>query len=70
VEVDESSKVWTATLRIPLSTLGDARPAPGAKWRLNLYRSDRAGNVFMAWNPTLTPTAHTPERFGIIEFTN
>jgi predicted TIM-barrel fold metal-dependent hydrolase len=68
VKIDESATVWTATLRIPLSTLGDARPAPGTRWRLNLYRSDRAGNVFMAWNPTLTPTAHTPERFGVIEF--
>jgi len=68
VKVDEKAKVWTAELRIPLATLGDARPSPGAKWRLNLYRSDRAGKVFLAWNPTLTPTAHTPERFGWVEF--
>ena len=68
VKVDEAAKVWTAELRIPLATLGDARPAAGAKWRVNLYRSDRAGNVFLAWNPTLTGTAHTPDRFGVIEF--
>jgi predicted TIM-barrel fold metal-dependent hydrolase len=69
VKVDEKAKVWTAELRIPYASLGgDVRPLKGGKWRLNLYRSDRAGNVFMAWNPTLTGTAHTPERFGIIEF--
>jgi hypothetical protein len=68
VKIDESAKVWTAELRIPLSTLGDARPASAMKWRLNLYRSDRAGKVFLAWSPTLTGTAHTPDRFGIIEF--
>jgi predicted TIM-barrel fold metal-dependent hydrolase len=68
VKVDGTAKIWTAELRIPLASLGDARPGNGARWRLNLYRSDRAGDVFMAWNPTLTPTAHTPERFGVLEF--
>jgi predicted TIM-barrel fold metal-dependent hydrolase len=68
VKVDEGAKVWTAELRIPLASLGEVRPKAGQRWRLNLYRSDRAGNVFLAWNPTLTPTAHTPERFGVIEF--
>jgi hypothetical protein len=68
VKVDEGGKTWTATLRIPLETLGAARPKVGSKWRLNLYRSDREGKVFLAWNPTLTDSAHTPERFGTIEF--
>jgi hypothetical protein len=68
--MDEKAKVWTADLRIPLATLTDARPAAGTRWRLNLYRSDRAGNVFLAWNPALTGTAHTPERFGVIELTD
>ena len=71
VKVDEQAKVWTAELRIPMASLGgDVRPLKGARWRLNFYRSDRAGGVFLAWNPTLTGTAHTPERFGIIEFTD
>ena len=70
VKIDEQAKVWTAELRIPLATLGDARPSPGKPWRLNLYRSDRAGNVFLAWNPALTGTAHTPDRFAILTFDN
>ena len=68
VKIDERAKVWTAEIRIPLATLKASRPAPGQRWRLNLYRSDRAGDVFLAWSPTLTPSAHTPERFGVLEF--
>ncbi len=68
VKVDESAKVWRAEWRIPLSALAANKPRPGARWRMNLYRHDIAGRVFLAWNPTLTPTAHTPQRFGILEF--
>ncbi|MDB5173602.1 MAG: hypothetical protein JWN51_2375 [Phycisphaerales bacterium] len=68
VKVDETRHLWTAELRIPLSSLSDTRPKAGAQWRLNLFRSDRANHAFLAWNPTLTETAHTPERFGILEF--
>lgn len=70
VRVDENAKVWAAELRIPLANLGQARPRAGTRWRLNLYRSDRAHDAFLAWNPTLTETAHTPERFGVLEFVN
>ena len=68
VKVDEKTKVWRAEMRIPLAAFGDPRPQPGTRWRINLYRSDRAHNAFLAWNPTLTATAHTPTRFGTLEF--
>jgi hypothetical protein len=68
VKIDEAEKVWTAELKIPLDTLDAPRPAPGARWRLNLYRSDKAGNVFMGWSPTMNGSAHTPEKFGVLEF--
>lgn len=68
VRVDEASHVWTAEIRIPLESLSANPPAPGTRWRLNLYRSDRAGDVFLAWSPTLTPSAHTPEKFGTLVF--
>ena len=41
---------------------------PGARWKLNLYRCDRANNAFVAWNPTLRGSFHTPERFGVLVF--
>ena len=66
--VDERTKRWTAELRIPLSALGGAKPGPGVPWRINLYRCDYANKAFLAFNPALTGTFHTPERFGILEF--
>ena len=68
VKVDEQSKRWTAELRIPLAKLSSAPPQAGTRWRVNFYRHDRAGDVFLAWSPALTNTAHTPERFGVLEF--
>ena len=67
-KVDESTKVWTCVMRIPLQALASEMPQPGTKWRANFYRIDRAQRGFLAWNPTLTRTYHTPERFGWLEF--
>jgi predicted TIM-barrel fold metal-dependent hydrolase len=68
IKVDKRGKVWTCELRIPLKALSETKPAAGARWRLNLYRCDRAAHAFLAWSPTLTQTFHTPENFGILEF--
>jgi hypothetical protein len=43
-------------------------PQTGARWRLNFFRCDRANNAFLAWNPALDGSFHTPERFGVMEF--
>lgn len=66
--VNEKSKRWTVELRIPLSQLGSTKPAAGIRWRINLYRCDYANKAFLAFNPVLTGTFHTPERFGVLEF--
>ncbi len=68
VRLDERSKIWTMEMRIPLQALSPTIPQPGTRWRLNLYRHDLAHQVFLAWSPTATSTAHTPERFGYLEF--
>jgi predicted TIM-barrel fold metal-dependent hydrolase len=68
VSVDDAQKIWQCEIRIPLSKLASTKPAPGTRWRINLYRCDRANNAYLAWNPALTGTFHTPERFGILEF--
>ena len=67
VKVDEATKRWTAELRIPLAALTLTPPTPGTRWRLNLFRSDRANDAFLAWNPTMTNTTHVPGRFGYLE---
>ncbi len=68
VDRDETKKVWTAEMRIPLANFGANKPRPGLRWRINLYRCDYANGAFLAWNPTLSRTFHTPERFGWLEF--
>jgi len=66
--VDEERKTWTAVMSIPLAALSGTAPAPGTRWRINLYRCDYANEAFLAWRPTLQGTFHVPERFGILEF--
>ena len=68
VQVDPKAKVWTCEMRIPLPALSDTKPVTGARWRLNLFRSDRAHHAFLAWSPTLTGSTHVPEQFGVLEF--
>lgn len=68
VKIDEQTKTWTAEVKIPLSAISNARPQSGSRWKLNLFRSDRAHNAFLAWNPPLTGSTHVPEKFGILEF--
>jgi len=66
--VDRQAGTWNCEMRIPLKSLSPSAPAAGTRWRLNLYRGDRAHGTFLAWSPTLVRTAHTPERFGALEF--
>jgi predicted TIM-barrel fold metal-dependent hydrolase len=67
-KVDRTAKIWRVAVRIPLKELSPAMPVRGSRWRLNLYRHDRAHNTFLAWSPTSMPTAHTPAKFGYLEF--
>jgi predicted TIM-barrel fold metal-dependent hydrolase len=68
VLVDAGRKVWTVEVRIPLEALASERPTAGTRWRANLYRIDRANGAFLASNPVLSGSFHTPERFGWLEF--
>lgn len=68
VAIDEAAKVYRVEVRIPLASLRAKPLAAGERWRANLYRHDAASGAFLAWNPTLTGTAHTPARFGWLEF--
>ena len=64
-------KVWSVEVAIPFRDLETSTPKAGARWRMNLYRIDLAGEgEFSAWSPTLTIPAdfHVPERFGWLEF--
>lgn len=68
VRVDRRRRMWTCEVRIPLSSLSDTAPQAGTRWKVNLYRIDRAHRDFLASNPTLNGSFHTPDRFGWLEF--
>ena len=68
VSVDEAAKVWRVEVRIPIKALAESAPEAGARWRINLYRHDKASNAGLALRPTLKGSFHAPERFGFLEF--
>ena len=68
VKIDKRRKVFTVEWRMPLELLGSTRPTAGTRWRMNLYRCDRANNASLAWSPVLKGSFHTPEKFGMLEF--
>jgi len=67
-EVDEEAGRWTTALRIPLRAFDAPAPGVGTRWRMNLYRCDRANRAFLCWRPVLGGSFHAPERFGVLEF--
>lgn len=69
--VRHSADAWSAELSIPFRSLIAEPPQPGAQWRANFHRIDRPSGrerELSAWSPTLRPSFHTPERFGVVEF--
>jgi predicted TIM-barrel fold metal-dependent hydrolase len=67
VTVDEAAKIWRVEVRIPVKALAETAPKPGSRWRINLYRHDKASNAGLAFRPTLRGSFHTPERFGWLQ---
>lgn len=62
---------WDVAWAIPFASLGAPAPQPGARWRANFFRIDRAnGGEFSAWSPTFAdpPDFHVPGRFGTLVF--
>ncbi|HUR46026.1 MAG TPA: amidohydrolase family protein [Candidatus Saccharimonadales bacterium] len=68
VMVDRKKKVFRVSMRMPISALTGTPPHAGDRWRLNLYRCDKANNGYLAWSPVLKGSFHTPEKFGVLEF--
>lgn len=67
--IDPEHKVWYGFLRIPYSAV-DARPAAAAnKLRINFFRcwGEEPHRTLLAWRPTMKPSFHVPEAFGLLE---
>ncbi len=68
VKVNSRALVWRVEACIPWSAFGGEPPAPGSRWRLNLFRHDTAHRAGLAFSPTLSSSFHIPNRFGWLEF--
>ena len=70
--VTKTAMAWTAELAIPLRSLVAQPPAAGDCWRVNFCRIDRPPGVpreLTSWSPAGRANFHTPERFGVLQFT-
>ena len=75
VRIDTRHHIWTAEMRIPISSMNVASIQPGAQWRANFFRASGKGGddqrKFLAWS--IIPegkTFHVPTRFGIVQLVN
>jgi len=73
--IDTTNHVWTAEMRIPVSSMNVRVMHPGAEWRANFFRAAGEGGddrrKFLAWS--IIPegnTFHVPTRFGILRLVN
>ena len=66
--IDPSAKVWYGAMRIPFSALQNHAPAVGDTFRINLFRSQGPPphRIEVVWQPTMSHTFHTPEKFGLL----
>ncbi|MBV9767275.1 MAG: DUF2961 domain-containing protein [Acidobacteriaceae bacterium] len=66
--IDPVAKIWYGAMRIPFAAIAPAPPAPDMEFRINLFRTEGPPSHLrsIAWQPPLTPTFHTPERFGLL----
>ena len=70
--VAKSATGWSVDMAIPFRSLTATPPTAGDCWRVNFCRIDRPPGVpreLSAWSPTGRANFHTPERFGILQFT-
>lgn len=67
--IDKAAHIWYGAMRIPYAAI-DTRPAAaGNRLRINLFRCQgpNAGRHYIAWQPPMRESFHTPERFGTLE---
>ena len=72
---NEKDKGWTCEIGIPWKGLNGkgspdgAAPKPGDRWRIGLYRVEaKPMPMLLAWSPTMGPSFHVPEKFGVLVF--
>jgi len=66
--IDTDRKVWYGAFRIPIESINGGEAKPGKEFRANFYRlqGPPPNRRMIAWRPTMQPTYHVPEAFGIL----
>jgi len=67
--IDAAAKIWYTVMRIPWAAIDSNPPKVGAKFRMNLYRSQGPpkDHRWITWQPTMDKNFHVPERFGLLK---
>jgi len=64
--IDDQSCIWYGSMRIPFAPINPRPVAPGNLLRANFFRWHELQRTSAAWIPTMKPTFHVPEVFGLI----
>jgi hypothetical protein len=66
--IDSGKHIWYVAMRIPFKALDTNPPAPGTRFRVNLFRTDGSPQDAKEtmWQPVMGKTFHVPERFGLL----
>lgn len=69
VRIDRDKHIWYAAMRIPMTAIDSRQAEAGNTFRANLFLSQGPPNRHreLAWQPPMSNTFHTPERFGLLK---
>jgi hypothetical protein len=67
--IDRTAHIWYGAMRIPFAAIDDRVPVAGNALRVNFFRSQGPppNRKEVTWQPPMTDTFHTPERFGLLK---
>lgn len=67
--IDTAAHRWYAAMRIPFSAIGGPAPKAGDTFRMNLFLSEgpASNHHEVTWQPPMSNTFHTPEKFGLLK---
>lgn len=67
--IDRQKKIWYGVMRIPFVAISPHAPRVGTIFRVNLFRSQGPAphTRQITWQPPMTETFHTPEKFGTLK---
>jgi hypothetical protein len=72
VRIDQKHHIWTAEMRVPISSMNVTAIHAGIQWRANFFRASGEGGdeqrKFLAWSSIPEgKTFHVPSRFGVLQ---